>query len=186
MSATMLSFWAAGTPAPKGSKIRTRYGMRESSKRVKPWEEAVKAAAMDAMDADDEFQPIEEGGVEVAMTFMFKRPLSHYGTGKNWNKMKDRFVWACMTRKPDVDKLVRSTLDAMTAAGVWADDAQVYSVFADKNWSNDRTKEGARIIVSTEHRGEDDEDYSDEELSDEELEAEYERDADEGRALHGC
>ena len=30
-----------GVPAPQGSKIRTRYGMREASKRVGPWREAV-------------------------------------------------------------------------------------------------------------------------------------------------
>ena len=31
-----------GVPAPQGSKVRTRYGMREASKRVKPWREQLK------------------------------------------------------------------------------------------------------------------------------------------------
>ena len=180
MTATMLSFWAAGTPAPKGSKIRTRYGMRESSKRVKPWEEAVKAAAMDAMDADDEFQPIEEGGVELHATFTFKRPLSHYGTGRNWNQMKERYWYAQMTRKPDVDKLARATMDALTAAGVWADDAQVHLLQAEKVWSNDRLREGARVMVyRAMEQDQDTEDTLAEELAD--ANRQYD---DEGRALH--
>ena len=181
MTATMLSFWAAGTPAPKGSKIRTKYGMRESSKGVRPWEEAVKAAAMDAMDADDEFQPIEKGGVTLSVTFSFKRPLSHYGTGKNWNRMKNRFAWAYMTRKPDLDKIARSTMDALTEAGVWADDAQVRMLLAEKCWSNDRTREGAYVIVS---RAMTLEPTDIGPVSEEELEAEQEQYDDEGRALH--
>jgi crossover junction endodeoxyribonuclease RusA len=35
-------------------------------------------------------------------------------------------------RKPDIDKLVRSTCDALTTAGVYEDDARIVSLTASK------------------------------------------------------
>jgi crossover junction endodeoxyribonuclease RusA len=122
--------------------------MRESSTRVRPWREAVKAAAMDAMDRDDEFTPIEHSGVTVQVQFLFRRPQTHYRTGKQWKDLRPRFLHAPMTRKPDIDKVCRSTFDALTDAGVWADDAQVTVLTATKVWG-DRITEGAWITINT-------------------------------------
>ena len=151
---TWLHFWVPGVPAPQGSKIRTRYGMREASAKVKPWREAVKHAAMTAMDDDDDFQPIEQDGVHLRIRFIFKRPQSHYGTGNRWNILKERFANARMTRKPDVDKLCRATMDALTEAGVWADDSQVCDLQATKKYGNDRTVEGAWIYIDNSYNKE--------------------------------
>ena len=38
---------------------------------------------------------------------------------------KRRRYWQTTRTSGDVDKLIRSTFDALTAAGVWHDDAQV-------------------------------------------------------------
>lgn len=47
--------------------------------------------------------------------------------------------------RPDLDKLVRSCLDAMTGV-IYADDSQVVRVTASKRWA-DAEGPGARVIV---------------------------------------
>jgi crossover junction endodeoxyribonuclease RusA len=111
-----------GQPAPAGSKRyvgQSKAGrgiMIESSKAVKPWREAVKAAALEAMAG----RPVMEGPLRAAMIFTLPRP-------KSAKKASDT---PC--RKPDLSKLVRSTEDALTDAGVWADDARVVTLVARK------------------------------------------------------
>jgi crossover junction endodeoxyribonuclease RusA len=50
-------------------------------------------------------------------------------------------------KKPDVDNLMKATMDAMTEAGVWKDDALVFAIEASKWYA--RKKTGAQIIVET-------------------------------------
>ena len=63
-----VTFEVDGIPAPQGSKVRTRYGMFECSKRVGPWREAVKAAA-------SAFPPVEPP-YRVDVSFYIPRPKS--------------------------------------------------------------------------------------------------------------
>jgi Holliday junction resolvase RusA-like endonuclease len=132
MSGPSLSFRVNGRPAPQGSK---RYLGRpggkgivvESSKKVEPWRADVRAAAEKAV--ADLFDDLDEAvfakGVPVAVQIAFglPRPKSHYGTGRNADKLKDNAP-AYPTGKPDLDKLERAVLDALTGV-VWADDSQV-------------------------------------------------------------
>ena len=125
-----------GTPAPQGSKRgfarNGRVQMVESSKKVGPWREAVvaecqRAGLAGAMLADP---------VAVAVAFYLPRPKGHHGTGRNASTVKP----TAPTRpggKPDLDKLVRSTLDALAQAGVFADDALVVTVNAEKRWCDE-------------------------------------------------
>ncbi|MDR2975394.1 MAG: RusA family crossover junction endodeoxyribonuclease, partial [Propionibacteriaceae bacterium] len=78
---------------------------------------------------------------------IFRRPQSHYRTGARWKELKPQFGNAPMTRKPDLDKLCRSTLDAITDAGIWADDCQVTCLVTSKHWG-DRTTQGARVTIT--------------------------------------
>jgi len=52
-------------------------------------------------------------------------------------------------RRPDLDKMLRATFDALTAAGVWLDDAQVVRLTAGKGYPNTSShtlpEPGARI-----------------------------------------
>jgi Holliday junction resolvase RusA-like endonuclease len=104
-----------GTPAPQGSKKfvgTTKAGrglLVESSKKVKPWRMDVKAAA----EAVRAAKPLD-GPLVVSMVFTLPKPAS---------APKRRRTWP--DRKPDLSKLVRSTEDALTDAGLWADDARV-------------------------------------------------------------
>lgn len=139
------AFEVVGLPAPQGSKSvfkNRKTGqilVTESSKKVKPWREAVKKAAELAARGFT-----IDGPVSVRITFMLPRPKSHFGTGRNAGKLK-KSAPESHTVMPDLDKLVRSTLDALTSAGVWKDDAQVMSITTRKIYGD---KSGAVISVS--------------------------------------
>jgi Holliday junction resolvase RusA-like endonuclease len=100
-----------GMPGPQGSKRHVGNGrMIESSKKVKPWRQDVKAAALAVRNGA---APID-GPVSVRMVFTLPKPSS---------APKRRRTWAM--RKPDLSKLARSTEDALTDAGLLADDARI-------------------------------------------------------------
>ncbi len=103
----MIEIRVIGTPGPQGSKRFVGRGvMIESSKKVKPWREAVVWAAREAAEK-------VLGPVICEMVFSLQRPKS---------EKKSVTVPA---KKPDLSKLVRSTEDALTDAGAWEDDARV-------------------------------------------------------------
>lgn len=124
MSTDRLAFFAEGTPAPQGSKKAftrigtTRVQLVESSKNVKPWREQVRAAAVEAMGGNDWTAP---AAVAIGLTFWMPRPKSHPKTRRTIH-----------STRPDVDKLARSTLDALTASGAISDDSTVVKVSAVK------------------------------------------------------
>lgn len=132
-----VSFKVFGVPGAQGSKngravykgkgadreFTGKIAQVENSKKVAPWRSDVKAAAEEAVGND--WQPIS-GPCAVGIRFIFQRPKNHYGTGRNAAVLKP---WAPLYvtghNLGDIDKLVRSTLDAMTSAGVYTDDALV-------------------------------------------------------------
>lgn len=136
-----------GTPAPQGSKngfaikkdgaYTGRVAMHESSKAVKPWRQDVKNAARDAINAHPGWVPLD-GPLTASMVFtVAHQPVSRpswWPSGTAWSK-KMRWRPASM---PDLSKLLRSTEDALTQAGVWKDDARVVSYRAlDKHYVGD-------------------------------------------------
>jgi Holliday junction resolvase RusA-like endonuclease len=58
------------------------------------------------------------------VTFYLPRPKGHFGSGKNADQLKASAPTR-PTGKPDRDNLDKAVCDAITAAGVWADDSQV-------------------------------------------------------------
>ncbi len=142
MSGSPLVITVFGTPAPQGSKRHVGNGvMVESSAKVKPWREAVKHAALDVIDSV--MGPAAVDAVLVDVTFTLQRPKGHYRTGRNLALLRDAAP-AYPAGKPDLDKLLRSTLDALGDAGVWRDDAQVVAVTTRKVYGE---VAGARIQV---------------------------------------
>jgi Holliday junction resolvase RusA-like endonuclease len=105
-----------GSPAPQGSKkfVGTNKAGRgilvESSKKVRPWRQDVKAAAIEARAGA---APID-GPIVVRMVFTVPKPAS---------APKRRTTYPC--RKPDLSKLARSTEDALVDAGLIADDSRI-------------------------------------------------------------
>lgn len=122
-----------GTPGAQGSKRHVGRGvMVESSKKVAPWRSDVRDAAIAAM--GDTWQPLT-GPVVIGVTFYFLRPKSHYGTGRNAATLKPSAPITVTSRAHgDLDKLVRSTLDALVSAGVLRDDSLVVDLTARKRW----------------------------------------------------
>jgi Holliday junction resolvase RusA-like endonuclease len=114
-----------GAPAPQGSKRHVGGGvMIESSKKVKPWRQDVKASALQAMADIDDWQPLD-GPLAASMTFAVRhKPSSKpswWAPGVRWSKT---LMWRPGSM-PDLSKLLRATEDALTDAGVWKDDARV-------------------------------------------------------------
>lgn len=110
----MIKFSVYGLPGPQGSKRfvgKSKSGrgiMVESSAKVKPWREAVKWAAIQSGARG------LDGPLWVSMVFTIKKPKSAPKRKRTWP-----------ATKPDLSKLARSTEDAISDSGVWADDARV-------------------------------------------------------------
>ncbi|MFJ4365123.1 RusA family crossover junction endodeoxyribonuclease [Streptomyces chartreusis] len=149
MTTPALNLTVYGTPGPQGSKTRNAAGaLYESSAKVKPWREAVKTAALDALHHDDAWSALNEP-VWLDLQFSLRRPKNHYGTGKNAGRLKTSAPHF-PTSKPDLDKLVRSTQDALKDAGVLADDSVVASLSTRKVfvlWGDALRTPGAVIKV---------------------------------------
>lgn len=141
-----------GRPAPQGSKRHVGRGvMVESSRHVKPWRACVQAAAMEALNLERREGFPLAGPLVVSMVFTVARPKGHYRTGRNAHLLRE----AAPERPaviPDLSKLLRSTEDALTDAGVWRDDALVVEYErAAKVYANEDPEAlfapGARITV---------------------------------------
>lgn len=127
-----------GRPAPQGSKTPTKYGgFRESSKYLKPWRDAVVAAAVLAKANERDFDPFD-GPVRLSVTFFIERPKS-----TKWGRYP--------AGTPDLSKLLRAVEDALTQANVWVDDALVVKCSVEKLWTSSDTSSypsaGCRIAV---------------------------------------
>lgn len=133
-----------GLPAPQGSKAYKGHRggkavLVESSKKVKPWREAVARAAREAMGGD---APLD-GPLLLSVRFAMPRPQGHYRANGELKPWAPVFV----DRQPDLSKLIRSTEDALTTAGVWVDDARVAGVWASKRYCGPGRWTGAAIEV---------------------------------------
>lgn len=140
---TELQFRVYGVPGAQGSKVRTKYGMRESSAKVAPWRQDVVAAALDAVRNQPDFECLT-GPVAARIVFFFARPKSHYRTGKHAGELKPDAPIMVIT-KPDGDKVLRSTYDALTTSGVWRDDSLVARGSFEKRYD---TLPGAHISLT--------------------------------------
>lgn len=137
----MISFFVPGTPAPQGSKRYLGNGrMVESSRRVKPWRADIRTAAL------ANFKQPLTGPIRLDLIFVMPRPMSHYGTGRNVNKIKPSAP-VHHTQKPDLDKLIRAVGDALTGVA-YCDDSQVVAGAHMKRWTENRNdRPGVYITV---------------------------------------
>lgn len=123
---TGLEFEVFAAPAPQGSKRAFVRGGRanivEVSKKVGPWRDSVVAACRQAL--LDSGNGMITGPVAVGIQFWMPRPA---------NRPKTMRVFP--TTPPDIDKLVRSTLDALVNAGAIEDDSFVVNLFTSKRYS---------------------------------------------------
>ena len=131
---SVLTFTVIGDPAPQGSKRHVGHGvMIESSKRVKPWREAVAAAAFKARNG----QPPLDGPLVLTVTFYLPKPAS----------LSRRVLEMGPFRKPDLDKLLRSLNDALETSGAVASDARIVRIVAEKRFTPITGHAGAEVKV---------------------------------------
>lgn len=128
-----------GTPAPQGSKRHVGNGVLiESSAKVAPWREAIVSEAIRSGIQGE----MLDGPLLVSIAFYLPRPNGHRGAKGDLRPSARRRPHV----KPDIDKLIRSTLDGLTQAGVISDDACVVSIGAMKDYA-DRFPPCAHIVV---------------------------------------
>lgn len=122
-----------GQAVPQGSMSpfihhRTGRVVTPQKKSVLAWRDTVAAVARANYRGDPTPDP-----VRVILAFELTRPRSHYGTGRNDGQLKPSAPMWCVGR-PDLDKLCRAVLDALTGV-IWCDDSQVVDIDAGKAWS---------------------------------------------------
>lgn len=145
----MLTVNVIGIPQQQGSKKGYynpqigRVQITETNKaKLKPWRAEVTGCVAQAM-ADTGWTTLDEP-VEVEIAFYHPRPKGHYGTGRNAGVLKPTAPeWK--STSPDIDKLTRAVLDALTASRVFRDDARVARLVVEDRWADAAT--GARITV---------------------------------------
>lgn len=130
----LLELWISGVPQAQGSKrlVRGRGPDRmiESNDRtLRPWRATI---AGEARAKFERYGGPTTEAVAVTLGFMFARPKSHYGSGRNAGELK-RSAPAYKSTKPDIDKLVRAVLDSLTGI-VFVDDGQVATLTAWKDF----------------------------------------------------
>jgi Holliday junction resolvase RusA-like endonuclease len=134
-----LTITVRADPKGQGNHRTSHAGaIYETTKGHKGWRDTVTLAAREAMSASyGDAQTLFSAPVAVKIAFTLAKP-----------KSVKRALPSC---KPDLDKLVRSTLDALTKAGVWTDDGLVCRLEASKVYPNGLGglgEPGAIIIVS--------------------------------------
>lgn len=134
-----LQFRVTGLPVPVGSytprqrKDGSLFLLRMNSSGAKQWRRAVLAAAMDAIAIQHWPKQSETANYTISISFLLPKPKS--------------VKRAHPTVKPDIDKLCRGTLDALTEAGAIDDDARVTQLIACKTYAADGEQPGAAIVV---------------------------------------
>ena len=137
--ASVVRFFAAGTPAPKGSTRAFIRGGRavttHDNTRTKPWQASLGYAAQQAGVAP------ADGPVAVRLVFWLPRPAGHFGKRGLLPSAP-----AFPAVKPDLDKLARSCFDALSGIG-YSDDARVVSLEAEKRYANATQPPGVSVEI---------------------------------------
>lgn len=142
-----LEFFVVGLPVPQGSMARAKFSVRHSNERtLMPWRADVAAAAIQAK-ADGGWLVADEP-VGVHLRFVMPRLATHYlppNSKRPERTLRDGAPYF-PTTAPDLDKLVRAILDALTSSGVLSDDSIVVRLRAEKVYSNDGVT-GCNVMV---------------------------------------
>ena len=119
-----------GKPAPQGSKRHLGNGiMVESSKAVKPWRVDV------AWKVREQFLTPFDGPVKLELHFVMPRP-----------KSTPKKSTPAAIKRPDVDKLARAVLDAITGVVV-VDDSQIVHLVATKRIAELDEQTGVMLVA---------------------------------------
>lgn len=146
------SFFVSGVPRPKGSTRSFRHNRTgkiitwaDNAERLRPWQRAIAVAARAAG-----LKPAS-GSVDLVVRFYLPRPKRHYGARGLRPSAPDAH-----TQKPDLDKLLRAVLDALTGVA-YRDDGQVLLIEAMKLWADEEAEgRGPGVLIRVWQDGEGD------------------------------
>ena len=119
----MIEFTVYGIPEAQGSTrafIPKGWGrpvVTSTNKKVKPWRQEIARTAAEAPGMKCFLR--KDGGVSVSLSFLLPRPES----------LAKKYTVA--NKRPDIDKLVRAVLDALTGIA-YEDDSQVVKLDVSK------------------------------------------------------
>lgn len=119
----VIEFSVRGIPVPQGSAkafvVKGRAVVTHANSKTKGWREDVATAAQPHAP-----KALWEGAVSVEARFVLPRPASVSQSKR-----------PLPTTKPDLDKLVRAAIDALTGI-VWRDDCQVTTIVTTKRYDD--------------------------------------------------
>jgi len=145
-----VAFFVAGKPVTQGSKWSPKGShavIDQSGEKLTSWRELIGWEAKAAWSSGT-----VKGRVCVHLHFKMSRPNGHYGTGRNASMVKESSP-QYHTQVPDIDKLTRAILDALTGV-VFRDDSQVQEIHVTKKWTEG--DQGVLIMIETDPKGEND------------------------------
>jgi Holliday junction resolvase RusA-like endonuclease len=132
-----IQFTVYGLPVPQGSKkVIGKNVIEMADARLRSWRQDVASQARVAMEGASPY--IEP--VDVRLMFWLPRPQGHFGTGRNSERLKPTAPIAPAVH-PDLDKLARAVLDALTGI-VFRDDKQVVGMTLSKLYAQDQFHPG--------------------------------------------
>ena len=143
-----MSFFVPGRPATAGSKSVFRnpktkhFIVVDACKHGKPWRLAVQKVAKEEMDGSPIVKKLP---IAAEFEFVLKRSKSHYRTGKYSDELITRAPMFHL-QPPDVDKMSRAILDALTNV-VYQDDCQVIKKTVNKRWAREGEEHGAHVTI---------------------------------------
>lgn len=150
----MIRFDVAGAPAPKGSARAVSRGGRGvlvpsgsavNARKLASWKADLVDVAKRSARATPWFEP-----VAIAIVFRFAARKGDLDSKGRPKRSSSPYVAV----KPDVDKLLRSSFDALTAAGVvWSDDALAAVSYASRIYVVPGEWSGATFFVGAAEPG---------------------------------
>lgn len=132
---SLIVFSVPGTPVAQGSMVIMQGKIRhQRSERLETWRANVAHECREAMRSGKNpiYSPIE-GPISVELSFIYKGKKADEGYPK--------------TTAPDLDKLTRAVLDALTGV-LYVDDRQVTHIDANKRWSEDPIEDRPGLVVN--------------------------------------
>jgi len=135
----VITFTVFGVAAPKGSAkafiVKPKIGapraiITSDNKTLKGWERSIAAAAQTVADGK-----LLTGPLNVRLTFRLPRPAT----------LPKKFQQH--TKRPDLDKLARGALDALTHV-LWKDDNQIVEIEARKQYADGDETPSVRFEIT--------------------------------------
>lgn len=129
----------AGSFVPRKRKNGSLYLLRSGSQKHKEWRQAAEFTIRQAVKLW-EWGVAQDDQYSVSLSFLLPKPRSVKRAQPNV--------------KPDIDKLCRSTLDALTVGKAIDDDARIIQLTASKTYASEAEQPGCYITVNKLDKGE--------------------------------